>query len=56
MRLKFSKKEITTSCYYKRYIETPDEFDVFVTYRAKLSPKRDLKNELEAQYDVLRNK
>jgi hypothetical protein len=52
--LKFSKKEINGSFYYRRFIECPTEFADFLTYSKKISPNRDLDKEYELQYDSLR--
>jgi hypothetical protein len=53
-QFKLSQKEITESYYYDRFIRCPSEFDEFLSYKTKVSPKRaDLKGYYQI-YDSLR--
>ena len=52
--LKFSKKEISESYYYKRFIECPDSFEDFISYSVKVSSHGDPIKEFETKYDSLR--
>jgi len=52
--LKFGKKDINESYYYGRFIECPNEFENFLLYSKKVSPRRDAFEEYELKYDSLR--
>jgi hypothetical protein len=51
--LKFSKKEISSSHYYKNFSGCPDSFDDYLAYLKELKSTA-IKN-YEAQYDLIRN-
>jgi hypothetical protein len=53
-RLKFGKKEMGESFFYKRFSECPEEFSEFMIYTAKVSLHGDPIKEFEAKYDSLR--
>jgi len=52
--LKFglSQKEIAESYFYNRYLQSPDDFDAFLSYRLKVSPNRDPIKDYERYYDL----
>ena len=50
---KLSEKEITASYFYNRLIQCPNEFDEYLAYKKKVSPKRDDVTFYERQYDLL---
>jgi hypothetical protein len=52
--LNLNKKEISESYFYNRYIECPNKFEDFLSYKKKASPQRDQIKEYEMQYDSLR--
>jgi hypothetical protein len=51
--LNLNKKEISESYLYNRYIECPNKFEDFLSYKKKVSPQRDQIKEYEMQYDSL---
>ena len=52
---KFTDKETAQSAYYKKFKNTPDNYDAFIAYGQRLnSPHRDVVKEYEATYDRLR--
>jgi len=53
--LDFSEKERADSYYYNRFDQCPDDFEAFLAYSKKVSPKRDALKEYEAKYDSLGN-
>jgi len=54
LTLKFRKKEINESYYYRKFIECPTNFDGFLSYSRRVSPHRDAITEYELKYDSLR--
>lgn len=54
LAIKFSRKEKSASHYYRLYAECPTTFDEFIAYTKRVSGKRDVMKEYEAQYDSLR--
>lgn len=57
-RLKFTRKEISSSQYYKRFLECPDGFEDFLVYQKKVvkGSQRDPIKEYETQYDLIRKR
>ncbi len=52
---RFTKREISESDYYKKFKNSPDDYDEFIAYSQRLvSPHRDIVKEYEMKYDVLR--
>lgn len=54
-KLKFTRKEKSKSFYYKGFLEAPDNFEDFIAYVKRVSPKRDWRKDYETKYDILRN-
>lgn len=52
--LNLSERDRTSSYYYYRFDQCPNEFEDFPGYAKKVSPKRDVLKEYEAKYDALR--
>jgi hypothetical protein len=52
--MKLTKKEASESWYYTHFMECPSEFEAFLSYTKKVSPKQDPIKEYEAKYDALR--
>jgi hypothetical protein len=52
--LKFKKKEINSSHFYKPSLECPNDFDGFLAYLKRRRGTRDVVKEYEAKYDELR--
>ena len=53
-RLELGKKDIAKSYYYGRYRELPDDFEGYLLYIKRVSPKMDAIGGYELQYDSLR--
>jgi hypothetical protein len=49
-----SPQEKQKSYYYTRFVDCPNDFDAFLSYTKKVSPKRDPIKDYESQYDALR--
>lgn len=52
--LRFSKKEIKQSDYYKRFLNCPTNYEAFLAYQKDTRSKRDPDKFYEAEYDQLR--
>jgi len=52
---KLGKGEIAKSYYYNRFFHMPGDFEEFLAYQKKVSPKRDPVKEYGSQYDYLRS-
>lgn len=50
---KLGRKELSESHYYAIYIQCPQDFEAFLAYKVKVSPKRDQIAEYERMYDSL---
>jgi hypothetical protein len=53
---KLSQQEIEESYFYNRFIQCPDDFEGFLSYKKRVSPKRDQIKEYSRLYDSLRKK
>src|SRR5262249_55874707 len=49
-----SKSEISESYYYNRFIQSPDDFEEYLSYKKEVSPDRDQEKEYGQLYDSLR--
>jgi hypothetical protein len=49
-----TRKQKRESYYYSRFVDCPNDFDAFLSYTKKTSPRRDPIKEYESQYDAIR--
>lgn len=49
-----SRQEEEESYCFNRFVECPDDFEEFLSYKKRVSPGRDQINEYEREYEVLR--
>ena len=52
-RLQLGRSEKEASYFFKKFVECPDDFDAFLSYKRRVSPNRDQTKEYEKAYDSL---
>ncbi|MDB6016687.1 MAG: hypothetical protein JWR19_1176 [Pedosphaera sp.] len=52
-KMTFNKNETLNSYFYKRFKDTPDDYEAFDLYSKKVSPNRDVTKDVESEYDFL---